>query len=205
MLVLGFFSEFAAGCIFKDCKVLTNGHGNGSVAQPPPIWGHFNEVSDSLVLPYPSAPVGQIETWFWTSHGGVPQDVEYIISSEHSGGGTVFGSGEVALTATYLFTNQFGFDVFDTFMSFPELDLHEGSYWLSFTNGQSTSGDLYWDINLGVGCDFPSCPAQAWFNDEFEGQRSETFTLYEPVPEPSTLVLIGGGFAGMLLRLRRKL
>jgi hypothetical protein len=146
----------------------------------------------------------EIDSWLWVLPGDSPVSFQWTISDAPNGG-NIFGQGTAQLQSQFLFTNQFGYDVYYASALGLNLDLKPGDYWLTLQNAQSLHGQLVgWEENDGVGCNSPGCPSTA-FNAQ--GQIGpEAFQLQgEQVPEPTTFLLLAGGGLSALWRSKRGL
>ena len=147
--------------------------------------------------------------------------VDWIISSDAGGAGTVFGQGiGTSVSDVFQGVSALGLDMnLDTF-SLGNLDLSAGTYWLTLENAVATNDDAaYW--NQGGGS------SQAWEDTVglmtvdnncggFGGPPlggplascAETFringTSGVTVPEPITLSFFGAGLVGAAALRRRK-
>lgn len=124
--------------------------------------------------------------------------MDWALTSAENGG-TVYQSGTASLTGTYLFTNQYGYDVYqEGFMV--NAPLPAGSYWINLQNATTNSGEpVWWDQNSG-----PSLASE----NSVGTMPSEAFTVVgnggSTTPEPGSLVLFASGVAGLLGVMRRR-
>jgi PEP-CTERM motif len=113
------------------------------------------------------------------------------------GSGTASGA---SLTDTFLFTNQYGYDIDLITMSDLNCTDKDHKDWLNLQNAISAQDDpVYWDENSG--------PSQA-YDSALGTIPSEAFTIYgsaSSTPEPSSLFLLGSGVLGISGLLRRRL
>ncbi len=149
----------------------------------------------------------------WIGSGLTPSSVSYELGT--TAFGTNIGSGTVALNGSnsiFLFTNAFGFDIYDIDIPISSLFMTAGStYWLSLSNAIDAinSGTEAWDIPFGgVGgpaiCNF----RQSGTNFGDCGLGGESFILIDDhtaTPEPSSIMLFGSGILGLAAVMRRKL
>ena len=158
------------------------------------------------------APPTTLEFGEWSV--GTPTSFSYELGT--SAFGTDLGSGTVAQNAgnsVLLFTNGFGYDVYDVTVPITSAAMTAGNeYWLSISNATDAGNDgtQAWDIpNGGLGgpatCNF----RQSGTNFGDCGLGGESFTLSAcrttTVPEPSSILLFGSGILGFAGILRRKL
>jgi hypothetical protein len=172
-------------------------------------------VTDTFTVSTGNTTINSLAFGAWLFSGDVLESVEVLMTSEAFGGTTYFDQ-VVNFTQSGCSANQFGFNVCTETGFFNGPNLANGTYWLQLQNAVVNTGDpIYWDENSGIGCTSPGCPSIAEtdciLNDHNPGGciPSESFTLSSggvgTVPEPSSLVLFGSGFFGVLATLRRKL
>jgi hypothetical protein len=197
-------------------ELYTNGPINGN-SNAWYVVGGVQTISDSFGLPSTST-IGSISFGDWVLEafgGNAALTVTWSITSAPNGG-TVFGSGTSSLTNTLFCSSSLtcGLGNFNVYTSsFPtNVALNAGSYYLNLLNISTSNGsEAGWDINSGVGCAGTGCPSSAYANGMSQGsQGSDSFTLYSPIPEPSTVLdMFGTGafcLAGVFVRrLRAKL
>ena len=116
-------------------------------------------VSDSF-----TAGVGYTVTAFdfytWEFPGDVLSEIDWSITSSPNGG-TVYGSGKVSVTDSFISTNQYGYNIDKISASGLNVSV-SGTAWLNLQNAVIPSGDpVYWDENSGAGCRSAGCPSQA--------------------------------------------
>ena len=117
-------------------------------------------VSDSFVNS--GSAVTGFDIWAWEYPGDVMTSVDWSITSAPNGG-TVYGSGTVGVTDTFISTNQFGYDIDKISASGLNVGTFGGTFYLNLQNAVIPSGDpVYWDENSGVGCQSSGCPSQAY-------------------------------------------
>src|ERR1035441_7370119 len=84
---------------------------------------------------------GTLEFGEWIAGGYTPSSISYELGT--SAFGTDLGSGTVALNGStnhFLFTNGYGYDVFDVTISINSGDMYAGStYWVSLSNADRKS------------------------------------------------------------------
>ncbi len=170
-------------------------------------------VTDTFTVSTANATLGSLAFGAWLTPGDVLESVEVSVTSEAFGGTTYF-DGVVNFTQSGCSMNQFGFNVCTETGFFNGPNLANGTYWLELQNAIVNNGDpIYWDENSGVGCTSPGCPSIAEDNNcisngEIGCIPSESFTLSSSgtstVPEPSSFLLFGSGFFGVLAIMRRR-
>jgi len=159
-------------------------------------------VSDSINLNSSRSNVYSIELGIWMLPGESLLSLDWSITSAPNGG-TVYGSGTAAgqdLSSTFLFTNSFGYDVYQITASGLDVRLDAGTYWLNEQKADGTLGGqtVYWDENSG--------PSMA-YDSTLGTIPSESFTLLGAsgtTPEPGSLALFGSGALGLAGLLRRR-
>ena len=182
----------------------------------PNFLGSVQDISNGFVAANSGAP-GVLEWGEWSV--GAPTSFSYELGS--AAFGIDVGSGTVAQNAgnsVFLRTNSFGYGVYDVAVPISSSVMTAGStYWLSISNATDAANDgtQGWDIpNGGSGgpaiCNF----RQSGTNFGNCGLGGESFTLSgcgagpdcgPPVPEPSSILLLGSGILGLAGILRRKL
>lgn len=122
------------------------------------------------------------------------------------GTGTVFGTEPP--NASTLITSDFGgWDIYDEYFDIAPATLGPGTYYLDFLAGDTTAGEeVGWDISNKL-----PATADQWSSggEHNSGLASTTFALLgpgeSPVPEPSSLLLLGSGVTALAGMIRRKL
>jgi len=126
----------------QDVVIYDNGPANGSVDAWTINFGYV--VSDS----FPGGSVSGFDLTVWAYPGDTPLTVDWSISSEPLGGGTVYGSGTASVTSTFISSNQYGYDIDK--VSATGLNVSSGSGWLNLQNAVTAFGDqVFWDENSG--------------------------------------------------------
>jgi hypothetical protein len=176
------------------------------------IGGSFQDISNGFI----AANSGFADVIEW-GEWSVGAPTSFVWSLSASAFGNELGSatvGQNAGNSTLLFTNGFGYGVYDVkAIVYVDAWLSAGStYWLSISNATDASNDgtQAWDIpNGGSGgpaiCNFRQSGYN--FGNCFIGGESFTITGWPPpiTPEPSSIVLFGSGILGIAGILRRKL
>jgi uncharacterized repeat protein (TIGR03803 family) len=142
----------------QDNVIYTNGPVNGTVDAWTINFGYV--VSDS-VTPNSNTATG-FDFYVWAYPGDTALTVDWSITSQPLGGGTVYGSGTASVTSTFISSNQYGYDIDKLSVTGLNVALGSGTSWLNLQNATTSFGDpLFWDENSGVGCNFPGCPSLA--------------------------------------------
>ncbi len=110
-------------------------------------------------------------------------------------------------TQTFLFpeTTFGGFDVDQETIALSGT-YAPGTYYLTLQNGVTSNGDpIYWDINNGPSVAYENSIGNV-DNYLFSGSNSTAFAINgtTATPEPSSLLLLGSGLAGMVGMIRRR-
>ena len=159
-------------------------------------------VTDSFTCSQSSCSVEGFSIVTWNFSGDNLSNLEMKLGS------TVFGSQftDRVLSPSGsqdLGPNQYGFELWRYDFSFPNVDVPNGTSWLTLQNAVVNTGDpIYWDENSGPSSAFESAagsiPSEAF---TITGTATGTGTT----PEPSSIMLFGSGILGLAGVLRRKL
>jgi hypothetical protein len=167
-------------------------------------------VSNTFTISTGTSTINGISFGAWLFPGDLLESVEVSLTSEPWGGTTYF-DGQVNLTQSNCFVNNYGYDVCTETGSFNGPALPNGTYWLNLLNGVVNNGDpVYWDENSGIGCESEGCPSQACEPGCIGSIPSEAFSLLGTssgtgtVPEPGSLALVGAGAFAIVETLRRR-
>jgi PEP-CTERM motif len=216
------------GAIFGD--LISPGDGGLTISTDHSTYGYA--VSNSFGLTSASLVTG-FQYGIWAYPGDVPLTVDWTISSQQQGGGTVYGTGTATvggnglqgtLSSHFISSNAFGYDIdLETITGLAvSLNASHGptDYWLTLQNATTASGNpVFWDENTGGeysgGCGGADghglyCPSQAdeydtWNHGDLGAKPSESFTINGgQAPEPNTILLFGSGILGLSGLLRRR-
>ena len=195
----------ASGQVLYD-----NGPVNGTVDAWTINFGFV--VSDTFTLANNST-VGGFDMAVWEFKGDTVLTVGWSVTAQENFG-TLYGSGNAAVTSKFISVNQFGYDIVELTATGLNLPLNAGTYWINMQNAVVTNGDpVYWDENNGVGCKGDNgmggnCPSMPSENDSGT-ILSESFditgTSGGTTPEPSSILLFGSGIVGVGSMLVRRL
>jgi hypothetical protein len=142
----------------------------------------------------------------WNGGGGAITTVDWEITSGNPINGdlfTILGMGTASVTSSEIEVNGDDYQVWGDSISFSNVSLTGGNYFLLLTGASMGSGGTaFWDENDGLGT--------GWQTDTGELPGSNTFQILggavSGTPEPATWALMLAGFAGLgaTLRSRRK-
>jgi hypothetical protein len=160
-------------------------------------------VANSFVLGQ-SAVVNAIAFGVWLYPGDTLTSVDWKITTSWFGG-TVLSSGTAtSFTPTYENAKD-GYSIYSDLFTIPSVSLAAGTYYLEFLNGNSPNG-AYWGVFWDESAN-PNSTAETLFGGQVGYlAESETFQLEDNgtsgVPEPSSLLLLTGGLAGLAAMIR---
>ena len=204
--------------VFAVPATADNIYNNGPINGNTDGWTiNFGEaVADSFTVSTGNSTINSLAFGAWLFPGDVLESVEVSMTSDAFGGTTYFDQS-VNVTQSGCTANQYGYDVCIESGAFNGPTLPNGTYFLNLQNAVVNTGNpVFWDENSGVGCTSPGCPSVAETNDCLASKGdylgcipSESFTLSgggsATTPEPSSIVLFGSGFFGVIGILRRRL
>ena len=217
--ILAFMTGAVAAGASNIGVLYSNGPVNGYVTG----WNisGANIVSDSFTLGAPSCTGACFITGWsfgvWESPGDVLSSLDYSITSLPNGGtlyaGGTIGQPEGALSDTFLFNNNLGFEIHEITVSGLEINLGPGTYWLNLSKAETPAGDpVFWDQNSGVGCTGydgigGGCPSKAFSNGSTIPSEDPDIYGYSSagtVPEPGTLLLFSSSIPILAIAWRRR-
>jgi hypothetical protein len=167
-------------------------------------------IADSFTVSGGNGTVGGLAFGAWLTPGDVLQSAEVSITQFPFSGTTYFDQ-IVNFTQSACSLNNFGLNVCTETGMFNGPALNNGEYWVDLQNAVTSGGNpVYWDENDGIGCHSPGCPSEG-DNGGIGTLPSEAFTILGTAtgtgstPEPSSLLLFGGGLVASFGFARRRL
>ena len=168
--------------------------------------GFLQSVDNSFTLSS-TATINEIMAGVWVPSGTTLTSATGGIFTEAFGGGTDEINGTITPISSTYEGSLYGWDLYEEVFSISEVTLAPGTYYLAFENATTTDSGLQaaWDWSGNS-----NTSADAWNGDggQSTGLTSTTFALYSPsspVPEPSSLLLLGSGVTALAGMIRRKL
>ena len=133
--------------------------------------------SNSFTLTSGALPMNLFDFYVWLYPGEQFQTVDWSVTSEPLGGGTVYGSGTAPVYDIFLYVNGYGYEIHQDIVASLNLSLDPGTYYLTLQNATTFQGNpVYWDENDGLGCQSAGCPSEA--EENYIGTiGSETFDI----------------------------
>jgi PEP-CTERM motif len=160
-------------------------------------------VTDSFTCSHQDCSVEDFHIGVWLTPGDTLSSVEMQLGSA-SFGNQYTDQVLNATGQTNLFINNFGLQIALVDFSLSNIDVPNGTSWITLQNAVTPSGDpVYWDENGG---------SSSAFENTLGSIPSEAFTITGTAtgttgttPEPSSIMLFGSGILGLAGVLRRKL
>ena len=175
----------AAASASASIIVFDNGPINGNVN----AWGiNFSSVVANSFSLSSAGTITGVNLGIWVFSSDVPLQLDWQITSDPFSGllrGEPVTPTTASLTNTFLFTNDFFYDVYSSKFQITGVTLPAGDYWLELSSGVTTgSSFMFWDENDGL-------LSSAYVNDIDQPIGSESFSI--STPEPGILALLGCG------------
>ena len=156
----------------------------------------------------------------WVPTTSTVTTLDYCIFANFTGSyscsGAIESGTNVSLMAVNVVGTSGGFTLEDFSFALQNLTYNSGTYYLEVYGANPSSGNVYWDINGGVGCTgdlgAPSgCPSGADYSTaenpiavqgSTTNNQSESFQMFSP--EPASLITMGAGLLALAGILRRR-
>jgi hypothetical protein len=208
-LVLGFLSLAVAVSARAESLVYDN---STAISFTASAWevgvtgGFLNSVDNSFTLTS-TATINEITAGVWVPAGDTLTSATGGIFTAPFAGGTDEVNGTITPISSTYEGSIYGWDLYEEVFSISQVTLAPGTYYLTFESANTTNSGLLaaWDMS---GNSNTSADEWSGNGDQSTGLTSTTFALYSPdspVPEPSSLYLLGSGVAALAGMIRRKL